>query len=224
MLKLGKDAVSEGIARRIARELADGDLVNLGIGIPTLVADFIPEINVKVFLQTENGLLGVGPSPLPGTEDPNLVNAGKLPVTEEVGASYFSSAESFAMIRGGHIDVAILGVLQVDRYGRIANWAVPGKTILGVGGAMDLLVGAKKIIVATTHLTKDGQPKIVSECTYPLTGYRRADLIFTDYATFSVDAEGLILRELMPGITLEQVRLNTGAPFRLGKALEREAV
>lgn len=222
MLTLVKDAASEGIARRIARELRAGDLVNLGVGIPTLVADFIPEKESQVFLQTENGLLGVGPSPAPGTEDLNLVNAGKLPVTEESGASYFSSAQSFAMIRGRHIDVAILGVLQVDRYGRIANWAIPGKTILGVGGAMDLLVGAKKIIVATTHLTKDGQPKIVSECTYPLTGSRSVDLIFTDYATFSVDADGLILEELMPGITLEQMRLGTGAPFRLGRALEQE--
>lgn len=224
MLKLGKNAVSEGIARRIAKELASGDLVNLGIGIPTLVADFISENNVKVFLQTENGLLGVGPSPLPGTEDPNIVNAGKLPVTEEIGASYFSSADSFAMIRGGHIDVAILGILQVDRFGRIANWAVPGRNILGVGGAMDLLVGAKKIIVAATHLTKDGKPKIVGDCTYPLSGSRKVDLVFTDYATFSVDDDGLVLEEIMPGITLEQVRFATEAPFRLGKALGGEAL
>jgi 3-oxoacid CoA-transferase B subunit len=151
------------IARRVAGHLEPGDVINLGIGLPTLVADHVPE-GVKVFLHTENGMVGAGPTPEPEKVDPELINAGKLPVTEDVGAAYFSSSESFAMIRGGHVSVAVLGVLQVDRLGRIANWAIPGKPILGVGGAMDLLVGAKTVIVATTHLTKKGEPKIVEEC------------------------------------------------------------
>jgi 3-oxoacid CoA-transferase B subunit len=146
--------------------------------------------------------------------DPELINAGKLPVTEDVGAAYFSSSESFAMIRGGHVSVAVLGVLQVDRLGRIANWAIPGKPILGVGGAMDLLVGAKTVIVATTHLTRKGDPKIVEECSFPLTGARPAGLIVTEHATFSVDEEGLVLEEIAPDSTFEWVRSNTPAPFR----------
>jgi 3-oxoacid CoA-transferase B subunit len=209
----------QDIARRVAHHLKPGDVINLGIGLPTLVADHVPE-GVKVFLHTENGMVGAGPTPEPEKVDPELINAGKLPVTEEVGAAYFSSSESFAMIRGGHVSVAVLGVLQVDRLGRIANWAIPGKPVLGVGGAMDLLVGAKTVIVATTHLTKKGDPKIVEECSLPLTGARSADLIVTEHATFSVDEEGLVLEEVAPHSTLEWVRSNTLVPFRNSAALE----
>jgi 3-oxoacid CoA-transferase B subunit len=207
------------IARRVAQHLEPGDVINLGIGLPTLVADYVPE-DVKVFLHTENGMVGAGPTPEPDKVDPELINAGKLPVTEDIGAAYFSSSESFAMIRGGHVSVAVLGVLQVDRIGRIANWAIPGKPVLGVGGAMDLLVGAKTVIVATTHLTKKGEPKIVEECSFPLTGARPADLIVTERATFSVDEEGLVLEEVAPYSTLEWVRSNTTAPFRNSAALK----
>jgi 3-oxoacid CoA-transferase B subunit len=207
------------IARRVAQHLEPGDVINLGIGLPTLVADYVPE-DVKVFLHTENGMVGAGPTPEPDKVDPELINAGKLPVTEDIGAAYFSSSESFAMIRGGHVSVAVLGVLQVDRIGRIANWAIPGKPVLGVGGAMDLLVGAKTVIVATTHLTNKGEPKIVEECSFPLTGARPADLIVTERATFSVDEEGLVLEEVAPYSTLEWVRSNTTAPFRNSAALK----
>lgn len=217
---MNKDSVSHMIAKRVAKELQSGEIVNLGIGIPTLVADYVPK-EKKVFFQTENGLLGVGGSPVPGKEDPNLVNAGKMPATEEIGASYFSSADSFGMIRGGHVDVAILGALQVDQKGRLANWAIPGKTILGVGGAMDLLVGAKMIIVATTHQTKGGKPKIVKESSYPLTGIRPVDLIVTDCAVFSVREETLFLQELAPGITLEQLYAITEAFFLPEKVIQR---
>ena len=212
-------AVMHDIARRVAQHLEPGDVINLGIGLPTLVADHVPE-GVKVFLHTENGMVGAGPTPEPEKVDPELINAGKLPVTEDVGAAYFSSSDSFAMIRGGHVSVAVLGVLQVDRLGRIANWAIPGKPILGVGGAMDLLVGSKTVIVATTHLTKKGEPKIVEECSLPLTGARPVDLIVTEHATFSVDEEGLVLEEIAPHSTLEWVRSHTSAPFRNSAALE----
>jgi 3-oxoacid CoA-transferase B subunit len=216
---LSASTVMHDIALRVAQHLKPGDVINLGIGLPTLVADHVPE-GVKVFLHTENGMVGAGPTPEPEKVDPELINAGKLPVTEDVGAAYFSSSESFAMIRGGHVSVAVLGVLQVDRLGRIANWAIPGKPILGVGGAMDLLVGAKTVIVATTHLTKKGDPKIVEECSFPLTGARPADLIVTEHATFSVDEEGLVLEEVAPHSTLEWVRSHTPAPFRNSAALE----
>jgi 3-oxoacid CoA-transferase B subunit len=216
---LSASAVMHDIARRVARHLEPGDVINLGIGIPTLVADHVPE-GVKVFLQTENGMLGAGPTPEPGKVDPELINAGKLPVTEDIGAAYFSSSESFAMIRGGHVSVAVLGALQVDRLGRIANWAIPGKPILGVGGAMDLLVGAKTVVVATTHLTKKEEPKIVEECSFPLTGARPADLIVTEHATFSVDEGGLVLEEVAPGSSYEWVRSHTPAPFRDSPTLE----
>jgi 3-oxoacid CoA-transferase B subunit len=212
-------AVTHAIARRVAGHLEPGDVINLGIGLPTLVADYVPE-GVKVFLHTENGMVGAGPTPEPEKVDPELINAGKLPVTEDIGAAYFSSSESFAMIRGGHVSVAVLGVLQVDRLGRIANWAIPGKPILGVGGAMDLLVGAKTVIVATTHLTRKGDPKIVEECSFPLTGAYPADLIVTEHATFSVDEEGLVLEEVAPDSTYEWVRSNTPAPFRNSETLE----
>lgn len=207
-------SVADTIAARVASHLHDDDVVNLGIGIPTLVADHLGT-GAGVLLQTENGMLGVGPSPRPGTEDPNLVNAGKQPVTELPGAAYFSSAESFAMIRGGHVDVAVLGALQVDERGRIANWAIPGRPVLGVGGAMDLLVGARRVIVATTHLTKAGDPKIVPTCSFPLTGDRRVDLVVTEHATFEVDDDGLVLRELAPGTSEAWVRAHTLARFRV---------
>jgi len=213
------NSVMHDIARRVAQHLEPGDVINLGIGLPTLVADHVPE-GVKVFLHTENGMVGAGPTPEPEKVDPQLINAGKLPVTEDVGAAYFSSSESFAMIRGGHVSVAVLGVLQVDRLGRIANWAIPGKPILGVGGAMDLLVGAKTVIVATTHLTKKGEPKIVEECSFPLTGARPPDLIVTAHATFSVDDERLVLEEIAPDSTVEWVRSHTPVPFRSSAALE----
>ena len=211
--------VMHDIARRVAGHLEPGDVINLGIGLPTLVADYVPE-GVKVFLHTENGMVGAGPTPEPEKVDPELINAGKLPVTEDIGAAYFSSSESFAMIRGGHVSVAVLGVLQVDQMGRIANWAIPGKPILGVGGAMDLLVGAKTVIVATTHLTRKGEPKIVEECSFPLTGARPADLIVTEHATFSVDEDGLVLEEIAPDSTYDWVRSHTHAPFRKAAALE----
>jgi 3-oxoacid CoA-transferase B subunit len=212
-------AVTHDIARRVAGHLEPGDVINLGIGLPTLVADYVPD-GVKVFLHTENGMVGAGPTPEPEKVDPQLINAGKLPVTEDIGAAYFSSSDSFAMIRGGHVSVVVLGVLQVDRLGRIANWAIPGKPILGVGGAMDLLVGAQTVIVATTHLTRKGDPKIVEECSFPLTGARPADLIVTEHATFSVDEEGLVLEEIAPDSTFEWVRSNTPAPFRNSTTFE----
>lgn len=209
-----KNELAERIAKRIAEELRSGDIVNLGIGIPTMVADYIPA-NKEVFIHTENGMLGVGPSPEEGQEDPNLVNAGKIFITESVGASYFHSADSFAMIRGGHIDVAVLGVLQVDQFGRIANWSVPGKTVLGVGGAMDLLTGAKRVIASTTHCTKDGEPKIVAECDYPLTSERKANIIVTEHAVFHIDSDGLILTEILSDLTVEEITNITGAPFKV---------
>jgi 3-oxoacid CoA-transferase B subunit len=202
------------IAARVARELSDGDVVNLGIGLPTLVADHIPAAT-RVFLHSENGMMGVGPSPAPGQVNPNLVNAGKLPVTEMPGAAYFSSDDSFAMIRGGHVDVAVLGILQVDEHGRIANWAVPNRPVLGVGGAMDLLAGARKVIVATNHTTGDGQPKLVRECRFPLSGDRPADLIVTELAVFRVVDGELVLTELMPGVTAAEVAAHTEAIYRV---------
>ena len=203
----------ETIAIRAAQFLRNGDIVNLGIGIPTLVADYIPN-QLSVFLHTENGILGVGPSPT-GTPDPNIVNAGKLPVTVLSGASYFDSAASFSMIRGGHIDLSILGVLQADEEGRIANWAVPGKAVLGVGGAMDLLEGSKRVIVTTLHTTKSGKSKIVKKLNYPPTSERPVDMIVTELAIFEVDQDGLILIETAKGITVDAVREKTEAEFRV---------
>lgn len=200
------------IAKRAAKELSDGDVVNLGIGIPTLIADYVP-VGIDVFIHTENGLLGVGPTPEEGIEDPDLVNAGKLPVSETPGCSFFSSADSFAMIRGGHVDVAFLGALQVDAEGRVANWSVPGKTILGVGGAMDLLVGARKVVVTMTHTARAGAPKLVTACHLPITATRRVDLVITDMGVFSMEDDGWALVELMPGVTVDEVRANTGFQF-----------
>ena len=202
------------IAKRAGLALEDGDIVNLGIGIPTLVADFVPE-GINVYLHSENGILGVGPTPQLEEIDKNLVNAGKLPVTVEEGSSFFDSASSFAMIRGGHVDVSILGVLQVDEKGRVANWAVPGKSVLGVGGAMDLLEGSRKVIVATLHTTKEGESKIVKELQYPITSLRKVDLIITELAVFEVDEEGLVLIEVLPGQTIESVKAKTTARFKI---------
>jgi 3-oxoacid CoA-transferase B subunit len=209
-------STSELIARRVAGHLRDGEVINLGVGIPTFVANHIPP-GVRVVLQTENGMLGVGPTPAPGDEHEDLINASKLPVSELPGASYFSSSQSFAMIRGGHIDAVVLGALQVDETGRVANWSVPGRPILGVGGAMDLIVGARRVIVAMTHVTNRGEPKLVKQATLPLTGERRASLVVTDHATFAIDEGGLVLTELVPGSSLEWVADNTAAAYRVAE-------
>ena len=205
-----KNKTYEMIAKRAAMALAGSRIVNLGIGIPTLVADYLDDD--AVCLHTENGLLGVTRVDADQI-DPNLVNAGKLPVGEGIGSSFFHSADSFGMIRGGHVDVAVLGALQVDQCGRIANWAVPGQSILGVGGAMDLLAGAKSVIVTMTHTAKNGASKLVKECNYPLSGRRNADLIITDLAVFAVKEESLHLIELMPDVDLEHVQNKTDADF-----------
>lgn len=200
------------IAARVAAHLVPGEVVNLGIGIPTLVADLLAP-GRDVVLETENGLLGVGPAPAPDAVDPTLVNAGKVPVTALPGASYFSSSQSFGLIRGGHVATAVLGALQIDAAGRIANWAVPGKAILGVGGAMDLLVGARRVIVATSHTTKAGGAKLVTECSYPLSADRTVDLVVTEAATFRVGEHGLQLIEVAAGFTAEWVDEHTDAPY-----------
>ncbi len=202
--------MKELIARRAARLLQPGWTVNLGIGIPTLVAKYADAD--AIFLQSENGLLGVGPPPAPDRVDPDLIDANKRPVTERIGAAYFDSAASFAMIRGGHVDAALLGALQVDKRGLIANWAVPGEPVLGVGGAMDLLVGVKSVIVLMTHTTKEGAPKLVEALTLPLTSVRPASWIVTELATFRV-GDGLWLEERAPGVSVEAVRERTAAPF-----------
>ncbi|EMR07012.1 Acetate CoA-transferase subunit beta [Bhargavaea cecembensis DSE10] len=211
MTTMTKQEMQHMIAQRVAKELKGPMSVNLGIGIPTLVAEYMEDDDI--YLHTENGLLGVTDVEEEDI-DPNLVNAGKLPVGEAVGAAYFNSSESFAMIRGGHVDAAILGALQVDEHGVIANWAVPGKNIMGVGGAMDLLVGAKKVYVTMTHTSKDGSPKLLKECTYPITSTRSVDMIFTELAVFEVtEDKQLRLVELMPGATIEEVREKTEAAF-----------
>ena len=214
----------EQLAQRAAQELQDGFYVNLGIGIPTMVANYIPE-GMDVVLQSENGMLGMGPYPFEGEADPDLINAGKETITEIPGTSYFSSADSFAMIRGGHIDLSILGAMEVSEQGDIANWMIPGKLVKGMGGAMDLVAGVKRVVVVMAHANKHGESKVLKECSLPLTGKACIDLIITDLCVFEVErGKGLKLIELAEGVTLEEIQEKTEASFEVADDLKTVGV